>query len=48
MLARASEISSLAGGVHRKAFSSSVMMGENRSSISFSMRGFEEVKRLVK
>jgi hypothetical protein len=47
-LARAYEISSSVGGVHKKAFSSSKMMGENRFSISFSIKGFEEVKRVVK
>ena len=36
-LDNAYKISSSIGGVHRVSFSSSVMTGENKSSISFSM-----------
>ena len=45
---RALKISSSYGIEHRKTFSSSVMIGVNKSSISASIGEFEEVNRLAK
>jgi hypothetical protein len=47
-LSKASKISSSTGMELRRAFSSSVMIGENRFSISGSIGGFVEVKMFVK
>jgi hypothetical protein len=47
-LFKASKIYSLDGIEHRKIFSSSIIIGVNKSSISASIGEFEEVNRLAK